>query len=128
MTPHHALPFGVVDLEEAALAAGDAGIGEGAVDPAELGEGLGEGGVDRGAVGNVDLLRTDLAAGLRQPRFGGGVFLRVGAPDADVGARLRHRLAEAEADAAVAAGDERDFSGQVERLVHGGLPAMKTRL
>ena len=49
------------------------------------------------------------------------VLLFVGAPDANGGARLGHRLGHAEPDAAIAARDERNLSREIEALVrHGG--------
>jgi hypothetical protein len=48
----------------------------------------------------------------------------VGAPDGDIRAGLGHCLSHAQADAAVAAGHQRDFAAQIEWAVrHGMLPS-----
>src|SRR5690606_5284865 len=53
-----------------------------------------------------------------------GIAIGRPAPDADFGTRGRQRLCHAEADAAVAAGDDGDLAGQVEGAIgHGWLPA-----
>jgi hypothetical protein len=49
------------------------------------------------------------------------VLLRVAAPDRDVASRGRQRLRDAEADAAIAAGDDGSAAAQVEDA-HGTFP------
>src|SRR5262249_46230046 len=103
-------------------AAGDAGIGETAVDTAEALQRLGEAGLDRRLVADIDLERRGFHAVLPDRRLGLGILRRVGAPDADLGASRRHGFCHAEPDAAVAAGDQRDLARQVERLVRHDSP------
>ena len=78
----------------------------------------GERTLHRRLVAHVAFERDDLAAGLGELGFGGRVLVGVGAPDGDVGAGLRHGQRHAEADAAIAAGDERHLAGEIEGLVH----------
>ncbi len=61
---------------------------------------------------------------MRAKLLGGAlVLVLVGAPDRDIGARLRDGVGHAEADAAIAAGDQRDLAGKIEGFVgHGVSP------
>src|SRR3546814_3850433 len=55
------------------------------------------------------------------------LLLVVRTPDADVGAGLGDRFGHAEADAAVAAGDQHGLAGEIEELVgHGRSLSLKT--
>ena len=83
---------------------------------------LGEARLDLLLVADIDDLGMDLAAMALQLLCGGGVLRRVGAPDADVGAGLGQGVGHAEADAAVAAGDQRHLARQIEALVGHGVP------
>jgi hypothetical protein len=69
---------------------------------------------------------TIWACTLRPWRFsllGGRVGLVLArAPDADIGAGLGQRIGHAEADAAVAAGHQRDLAREIEALVGHGRP------
>ena len=58
-----------------AATAGDAGIGEAAIDPAQEVERLGEGGLDLGLLGDVALQGEDPAAGGFELRLRGGILL-----------------------------------------------------
>ena len=90
-------------------------------------ERLGEGGLDRASRRRrrirapATLRPVACELGLR-----GGVLGRVGAPDGDVGAGLGHRVGHAEADAAIAAGDQRHLAGQIEWLVGHGVFASRS--
>jgi hypothetical protein len=103
------------ELEERRRAAADARVGEAGVDPAELGDGAGERLLDRLLVGDVAAQRQHALAMALELLSRRRVLRLVGAPDAEVGAARRQRLGHAEADAAVAAGDEGDLAAQVEQ-------------
>ena len=113
------VPFFRAHLGERGRAApaADAGIGKAAVDPAHLFHGFRERGIDGFFIADIAFQREDLAAGLVQLGFGGGILGGVRTPDRDVGTGLRHRFRHAEPDAAVAAGHECDLSGQIEWCV-----------
>ena len=116
--PRDPAPFLVIHLEDRALAAArDAGIGDAVVDMAHDLDGLGEGIDDLLLLADIDELGMDLAAvalELLARRVG---LLLAGAPDADIGAGLGHRVGHAEADAAIAAGHQRHLARQIEALV-----------
>ena len=97
----------------------DAGVDEARVDPAELADRLGHRRHDGLLVADVADHGVDVAAELRQLLDGGVVLRRVGAPDGDGRAALGEPLGVAEADAAVAAGDEADVAGEIEEPAHG---------
>src|ERR1700722_19062308 len=85
---------------------------------------LGEGCLDLLLIADIDDLAVDLAAMVLQLLCSGVVLLGVGAPDADVGAGLGQRIGHAEADAAIAAGDQRPLAAEIEALVgHGRSPS-----
>ena len=86
----------------------------------------GEGLVDRRLVADVAHERDDACAVYGERRTRRGVLVGVRAPETDVGAGLCERLGHAEADAAVAAGDQRDFAGEIEGGV-GHAPMSQTR-
>jgi len=66
---------------------------------------------------DIDDLGMHLAA-VALELLGGRVgLLLAGAPDADIGAGLGHRVGHAEADAAIAAGHQRHLARQIEALV-----------
>ena len=107
---HHLVPLVVGHVgEAAAVAAADAGI-------AERGHGVGEGAVHGRAVADVDFLHQHAPSGGFQAGAGRLVLGLVLAPDGHVGAGLGDRLGHGEADAAIAAGDQRHLAGEIERL------------
>ena len=72
--------------------------------------GRGEGGIDLLLVAHIDQQRMDLAA-MTLKLVGGRVGLLLArAPDADISARLGQRIGHAEANAAIAAGHQRDLA------------------
>ena len=115
----HAPPFVLRAVDEGALDVGpDAGIGEAPVDPAEDFDGRAERVLDRGAIGHVADSRLD-----RRPERGklgerGAILLRIAAPDRDCAAGARERPGHAEADSAIAAGDDRRPARQIEITRH----------
>src|SRR5882672_5632749 len=119
----HLAPFvlGAVD-ESAPSAAADAGIGEAAVDPAEGVERGLHGVLDGGWIGHIADAGIDLARAGRHGRGGAFVFFRIAAPDRDVAATERKCLGDAEAYAAITAGDDGHAAGEVENT-HGVFPS-----
>ena len=109
--------------DEGRRAEADAGIGEARVDAPEFLHRRADAVDDLFLVGHVDFPRMDLHA-MRAKLLGGAlVLVLVGAPDRDIGARLRDGVGHAEADAAIAAGDQRDLAGKIEGFVgHGVSP------
>jgi len=78
-------------------------------------------------VADIDDLGMHLVAMALQLLGSGGILGRVRAPDTDIGASLRQRLGHAEADAAVATGDQRHLARQIEALVgHASFPPGST--
>jgi hypothetical protein len=105
--PHDPAPLVVGHLEDGALAAArDAGIGDAIVDMAHDLDRLGEARLDLLLVADIDDLGMHLAAKALQLLGSGDILGRVCAPDADVGAGFGQGFGHAEADAAVAAGDQ----------------------
>ena len=87
---------------------------------------LGEGRGDLLLVADIDDLGMHLAAMALQllRRRIGLVLAR--APDADIGASLGQGVGHAEADAAIAAGDQRHLAREIEALVgHAFCPSAK---
>jgi hypothetical protein len=84
-------------------------------------QGLCKGRLNLLLLADIDDLGMDLAAVLFQLLCGIGVLGGIGAPDADIGAGLSQRIGHAEADAAIAAGDQRHLAIEIEAFVgHGG--------
>ena len=111
----HAAPLflGAVD-EGVPPAATNAGIGETAIDPAEPVKRGGHYGFHRGGIGDVADAGIDLAAARGHGRRRARVLVGVAAPDRDVAARGGQRLCDAEANAAIATGDNGHAAGEVE--------------
>lgn len=98
--------------------AADAGIGDHAVDPAKLCDRR-QHAIDHFPFfADVHLARQNASASRAQHIGRGVIFPLVEPPDRDVGAGLRERIRHRQSDAAIAPCDQRDFSGQVEGLVH----------
>jgi hypothetical protein len=114
----HALPLLVAHVEEAGRPPPDAGVDEARVDAPELADGLGHRRDDRLLVADVADDRVHVAADGGQLLDRGVVLGRVGAPDGDRRAALGQPLGVAEADAAVAAGDQPDVAGEIEEPAH----------
>src|SRR6266516_3794514 len=103
-------------------------IGEEGIHAPQCLDGLGEASIHRGLVADVASKRKGLATVALEPRERRGVLVLVGAPDADRGAGLRHRLGHAEPDAAIAARDEHYLAAEIESLVRHWCPfAVKGR-
>jgi len=114
--PHDPPPLVLVHPHEARRPPGHPGVHEARVDPAQLVDGPG-GRRDHGVVvAHVAHDRQHPVPVRLEPGGGGGVLVRVRAPDRDVRAVRGERLGHAEADAAVAPGDQGDVAGQVEQL------------
>ena len=96
------------------MAAADASIGEAAIHPAQYRQRFGEGGVHGGAVAHVHGLDQHPAAGGFQPCAGGVVLDGVLAPDGHIGAGLGHRFGHCQANATIAAGDQRHLARQIK--------------
>jgi len=75
-------------------------------------------GLDGGGIADVADFGIDLAGPLGHARGGACVLVGVAAPDRDVAAGGVERLRDAEADAAIAAGDHGGAAGEVENA-HG---------
>jgi len=79
-------------------------------------------GFDRLLVRRVDRFGANAAPGRLKFLAGRVELIWIGAPDHHVRASLRQSFGHAEPDPAIAAGDQRDLAGQVERRIsHGGL-------
>ncbi len=105
--------FGAVD-EGVAAAAADPGIGKAAVDPAEPLQRRRHRRFHRGGQADIADASIDLAGRAGHGRGGAFVLLGVAAPDRDIAAGRGQGLRDAEPDAAVAAGDDRDATGEVK--------------
>ncbi len=111
----HFPPFDLRAVDERApAAAADAGVGEAAVHAAVFAERRVERRLHRFRVRHVALQRLVVALGEGRERL--GVFLFVAPPDRHRGAGRRQSLRHAEADAAVAAGDDGDPPRQIEQI------------
>src|SRR5262249_17290405 len=107
----------------------DAGVGEDAVDLSEHLDRPGERREHLLLVADIAPLDVDAPAGLGELLAGGFVLLRVGTPGRDIGAGVSETRRHAEADAAVAPGDEGDMSGEIDhrnRTVAGGRDGAKS--
>ena len=98
---------------------GYAGVGKAGVQATELRERVGKYSLDHRLVADVAAKAEHAAAfaGQLRDRLIGLVLIR--SPDRDLGAGLQQRLRHAQANAAVAAGDECFASAEIEGLVHG---------
>jgi len=105
------------------LADADPGIVHQDVEAAEAGDGRAHHGLGEGLVGDVDLHRRGRRAEGRDLLQRRGVLGRIARGDHDLGPGAGQALGDPQADAAVAAGDERRLAGQVEQL-HAGGPTM----
>ena len=103
------------------LADGGAGIVDQDVDATEGFDGFRDERAAGRFLGDVRLAKFRLAAALEQARERGLRLLRVAARQHDRGAGPRQTLSHAEADAAIAAGDDRDAALQIEQI-HMSLP------
>ena len=122
---HDAIPLLGRHIHKGSLpTAADAGIGKAAIDAPEGGNRLGEAGLHGRFVADVAFERQNPPAGFFKLGLGGGVLSGVGAPDSDIRAGLRGGPRDAEADAAIAAGNQGDFAGEVERLIGQGAAPM----
>src|SRR5205807_5271367 len=103
--------------DRALAATRDARVGDAIVDMTHHLQGLCKGRLNLLLLADIDYLGMDLAAVLFQLLCGLGVLGGIGAPDTDVGAGLSQRIGHAEADAAIAAGDQRHLAAEIEALV-----------
>ena len=115
----HASPFVLGPVDEGLPARGpDARIGETAVDPAESLKRSGKSVLDRRAIGDVAGPRLDPRSTFTELGERGAVLLRIAAPDRNGAAGPRERLRHAEADPAIASGDDRNAPGKIEIARH----------
>src|SRR5271166_6652360 len=119
--------LGAVD-ERVESAARNAGVGEAAVDPTEGLEGRGESSLDRLSICDVAGARFGRGAELREVGERVAVLLLVAAPDRDRATGARERLGHAKPDAAVAPGNDRDASREIEIGRHGLAPLPRSSL
>src|SRR5215831_19091476 len=122
---HHAPPLlrgHLVKAFASAPAAAHARIGEEGIHASHGLDRLRKATVHRGFVAHVAADGHGLAPVPLQLLERRVVLRLVCAPDADGGAGLCHRLRHAEADAAVATGDQRHLVGEIESLVRHGCP------
>ena len=125
----HAPPFVLGTLDEGLPARGPhARIGETAVDPAESLKRSGKSVLDRRAIGDVAGPRLDPRFPFAQLGERDAILLRIAAPDRNGAAGARERLRHAEADPAIASGDNRNASGKIEIACHGKVLPRVTRL
>src|SRR5215467_9523701 len=122
---HHAPPLlrgHLVKAFTSAPAAAHARIGEEGIHASQRLDRLREATVYRGLVAHVAADGHGLAPVPRELLERRVVLRLVGAPDAHGGAGLCHRFRHAEADAAIATGDQRHLAGEIESLVRHGCP------
>ena len=96
------------------LADVDAGVVDQDIDAAEFAFGALDHGGDRGLVGDVGDDRDGFAAALLQLRDRGIRLRRVAPDDGDRSTGLRQPARHAQADAAIAAGDDGNAAGEIE--------------
>ena len=75
--------------------------------------------LDRRAIGDVAGPRLDPRSTFTELGERGAVLLRIAAPNRNGAAGPRERLRHAEADPAIASGDDRNTSGKIEIAGHG---------
>jgi hypothetical protein len=111
----HPPPFLGGHLIETITVPPGTGVGETRIDTAVLSQRCFERTCDGGGVGDVTLLSRCSRAESLQPVQRGGVLLRIGSPETDIRARLGDAFGDAQANAAIAAGDQRNLAAEVER-------------
>ena len=123
MTRRHCSVVVSANAERAASA--HAGVRRYEVEPSHRADHVGDAARDRLLIRDVDALDQHIARVSAQLLLGDAVLLGVLAPDRDLGAGLRQPLRHAEPDAAVAARNQGDLAGQVEKLLRHGSPLVR---
>ena len=112
------------DVEHILRADPDAGIGDGRIEPSEIGNDLLDARLHCVFVGDVYFRGRSLSAPFLQTLERCFVLAFVGAPDDDAGALPGEALGHADPDAAIAARDQCYFSRQIEQRFHWGFLAL----